>query len=407
VKKLKIAVLSFTSIEEDSRVRRSIEALAARGHEVTALGYGRQFSPTVALIRLPDAGGVAAHRLQMLATELPSNVLPAASPMLHFMRLRYRAARRALIRLRPDVIHANDWMALPSAAAAKAATGARIIYDSHEFASEEHADNILWRIVAQRHTSSIEARFIADADTVVTVSAGIAEGLRKIHRLERLPTVILNTPVYQVVRPASLDLPRRLLFHGIMKAGRGIEATIGALRFLPEHVLTLRGNGSAAYLASLHAVARSLGVADRIVFERAVPPEKVVEAASAAHFGVFCAPANTWQNRFAMPNKMFEYLMAGLALVVTRDSEAAQFVERLGCGTTASDSTPKAIAEAIRNLDPDQIELMRSRGLAAAHQYSWDFEQDKLIELYDKLSALPQRPNVQVSAESSLYDKGV
>lgn len=386
MKKLKVAVLSFTSIGGDSRVRRTIEALAARGHEVTAIGYGGQFSPAIPLIRLPQERGLMARRLEMLATQLPSNVLPAASPTLHFMRLRNRAARRALIQLRPDVVHANDWTALPSAAAAKAATGARIVYDSHEFASEEHADNTLWRIVAQRHTSFIEARFIVNADAVVTVSEGIARALRKLYNLPSPPTVILNTPVYQEVRPALLDRPRRMLIHGVMKAGRGIEATIGALSFLPEYTLTLRGNGAADYLASLDALARSLGVVDRITFEQAVPLEKVVEAASTAHFGIFCAPGNTRQNRFSMPNKIFEYLMAGLALVVNGDGEAAQFVEGLGCGTTTSDSTPQAIAEAVRGLGADQIESMRSRGLMAAHRYSWDIEQTKLLELYERLS---------------------
>jgi glycosyltransferase involved in cell wall biosynthesis len=384
VKRLRVAVLSFTSIDGDSRVRRTIEALAARGYEVTAIGYGSQFSPAIPLIRLPDERSLTARRLEILATQLPSNVLPAASPTLHFMRLRNRAARRALIQLQPDVVHANDWMALPSAAAAKAATGAHIVYDSHEFASEEHADNALWRIVAQRHTSFIEARFIANADAVVTVSEGIAQALYKLHKLASLPTIILNTPLYQEVQPAPLDRPRRMLIHGVMKAGRGIEATIGALSFLPEYTLTLRGNGAAHYLMSLHALAHSLGVADRITFEQAVPLEKVVEAASAAHLGVFCAPGNTRQNCYSMPNKIFEYLMAGLVLVVNRDGEAAQFVENLGCGITASDSTPQAIAEAVRGLRPDQIESMRSRGLMAARRYSWDIEQTKLIDLYER-----------------------
>jgi glycogen synthase len=391
VKRLKVAVLSFTSIDGDSRVRRTIEALAAHGHEVTAIGYGGQFSPAIPLIRLPDERSLMMRRLEMLATQLPSNVLPAASPALHFMRSCNRAARRALIDLRPDVVHANDWMALPSAAAAKAATGAHIVYDSHEFASEEHADNFLWRIVAQRHTSFIEARFIVNAVAVVTVSEGIAQALHELHKLPSLPTVILNTPVYQEVRPTPLDMPRRMLVHGVMKAGRGIEATIGALSLLPEYTLTLRGNGADDYLASLNALARSLGVFDRITFEQAVPLEKVVEAASAAHFGIFCAPGNTRQNRYSMPNKIFEYLMAGLALVVNGDGEAAQFVEGVGCGTTTSDSTPQAIAEAVRGLGVYQIESMRSRGLMAAQRYSWDIEQTKLVELYERLSGVCEK----------------
>jgi glycosyltransferase involved in cell wall biosynthesis len=407
VGKLRVAVLSFTCIAADSRVRRTIEALAAQGHEVTAIGYGDQHSATVPLVRLPDESSTITRRLEMLATELPSNVLPAASPMLHFMRLRNRVARQALIQLCPDVVHANDWMALPSAAAAKAATGARIVYDSHEFASEEHSDNTVWRIVAQRHTSFIEARFIVNADAVVTVSAGIAQALFKLHKLADLPTVVLNTPVYREVKPALLDKPRRMLVHGIMKAGRGIEATIGALSFLPDYTLTLRGNGAAGYLSRLHSLARSLGVADRVTFERAVPLEKVVEAASAAHFGVFCAPVNMPQNRYSMPNKLFEYLMAGLVLVVTRNGEAAQFVERLGCGTTASDSTPQAVGEAVRSLLPDQIQSMRARGLMAARRYSWEVEQTKLVELYERLGGSRAESGMAFAERSLVHGKGV
>jgi glycosyltransferase involved in cell wall biosynthesis len=107
-----------------------------------------------------------------------------------------------------------------------------------------------------------------------------------------------------------------------------------------------------------------------------------------------------------MPNKLFEYLMAGLALVVTSDGEAARFVESLGCGITASSSTPQAIAEAIRSVPPYQIESMRLLGLKAARRYSWEVEQSKLLELYERLCGSNRNSTLEFH-EGGLPEAGI
>ena len=392
-----VAVLSFTSIADDSRVLRTIETLAAAGHRVTAIGFGAQPNQACAFVRLPASRGRLAHRLSAVLTQAPANFLPASALPLHFLSRQHRAARAALLALKPDVVHANDALALPSAMAAKHAFGAHVVYDSHEFASEEHADNIHWRLVAQRHIREIERLFIGEADHVITVSDGIARSLRALYALPADPEVVRNTPNFALAALKPLSGPRRLLFHGVLKRGRGIEAAIEALRHLSDCVLTVRGNGAPAYLAGLRSLAARLGLADRVSFEAAVPQSQVIALAAEAHIGIFCAPTQTRHNRFALPNKIFEYLMAGLAVAVTADTDLAALVATHGCGFTASTSTPEAIAAAIREVSAAELQAMRLRALEAARQLSWEREQEKLLRIYQRLAALASSPAKRAS----------
>jgi glycosyltransferase involved in cell wall biosynthesis len=384
---LHVAVLSFTSIDSDHRVLRTIATLAGRGYKVTAIGFGQQPPADCDFIPLPAPGSHSAQRTAILLTQAPAGLIAASAVPLHFLRRHHRAARQALLALQPDIVHANDCQTLPAAAAAKRAFRTRIVYDSHEFATEEHADNMRWRLVAQRHVREIERRFIGTVDKVITVSDGIAEDLRTLYGLPETPTVVRNTPAYQAISPREISGPRHLLFHGIMKGGRSIEATISALRHLPDAVLTLRGDGAPAYLAKLRSLARDPAIGGRVTFEAAVPASDVVPRAAEAHIGIFCAPLETRHNRFALPNKIFEYLMAGLAVVVTAGTDLADLVARYGVGVTASAATPEAIAAAINRISPEELHLMRGRALVAARELSWEHERDKLTGLYDTLAA--------------------
>ena len=303
---MRIAILAYTEIASDHRVRRTADALFAAGHDVTVIGFGQ--APADAGWRfegLPASKSRHHQRLGILLTQAPANFLPPVAPYLHGFLGHHRVAREKLIALRPDIIHANDWNSLPAATAAKRATGARLVYDSHELAVEEHADNLRWRLVAQRSTMATERHFIHDADAVITVSDGISHALASRYDLNVVPTVLRNTPRYQYVSPVPLSSPKRLLFHGVLKQGRGIEATIGAMAFLPDCYLTIRGNGPSDYLAALRSQASGLGVSARIGFEAAVAGHDVITKASSCHIGIFCAPMDTQHNRFAMPNKFF------------------------------------------------------------------------------------------------------
>jgi hypothetical protein len=127
---------------------------------------------------------------------VPSGLSPRLGQALTALRPLHRRCQRLLCAIRPDVIHANDWPALPIAMWGKQTTGARIVYDSHEFAREEHSESWLWRMLCRPHVCAIEAAGVHDADRVVTVSPGITRLLAETYSLAEPPLVVLNVPEY-------------------------------------------------------------------------------------------------------------------------------------------------------------------------------------------------------------------
>ncbi len=381
-----VAVVAFSRLSRDSRALRTIGCLAAAGYEVFAVGFGEEPPGATRFVSLPAPQSGWVNRIRMVLRQAPAVLLPQAAGLLHDLAATYRTARVSVCALRPDIVHANDWPALPAALAAQAVCGARVVYDSHEFALEEHAQRPAWRLLMRAHVAAIEASGIARADRVVTVSDGIARALASRYRLGVLPTVIRNVPLWQGQPFRPVGSPRQLLFHGVLKDYRGIETAIAALSRLPGYRLTLRGAVSESYAAALTSAIRAAGVADRVRIEPAVPPDQVVAQANAADIGLFMGPIETRHNRFALPNKLFEYLMAGLGVLVSPGEDMAGLVARYGVGRVAAPS-PDGLIAALAGLDDAALNAMKRAALQAARELNWNIEQERLLALYTGLAS--------------------
>ena len=379
---MRIVVVTLSSLAYDSRVQRTCAALAGAGHEVRLIGRPpAPGSAGIDVALIPQSGGALATRLALLARQAPAQILPASAPALYWSE---RARRRALtqtLAFRPQLVVANDWSTLPIAARAKALTGARVLYDSHEFAPTEFADRRLWRLLARRHVEEIEARFIAVADAVTTVSANIAAEIARRYRLPAPPVVLRNIPDFEP-RPArpTGDVVT-VLFHGLLRAHRGLEPLIDSVaQWGPERRLVLRGYGADGYVGQLRARANSSPAAARIAFEPPVAPEQVVPAAAAADIGFFALPGSSPQSRFALPNKIFEYIGASLAVVTTPLADMRALLDQWGCGAYTGE-TANEIARTLNALDRDAVDRLKSRAAEAARTLNWRQESAILLDL--------------------------
>ncbi len=253
------------------------------------------------------------------------------------------------------------------------------MYDSHEYATQEHAQNWKWRLVSRSAVSAIERRNVASADLVITVSRGIAEALQADYGLPAAPVVVRNMPSY---RPTPLRPPngrRQILFHGLIRPERGLESLIDAVPALTfAGDVVVRGYGLSAYLDSLKARARERGVGDRVVFAPAVGPDHLIERAAEADLGVLLLPGITRHYEFALPNKLFEYLMAGLPVLASPRREIRTLLDEIGAGLFA-EPDPGSVAAALNALTEDALIGMRRAALAAARALNWDAEKRLLV----------------------------
>ena len=294
---------------------------------------------------------------------------------------------RCASRLDADVWLANDWTALPIAARMAAEKGGVYVYDTHEFATEEYAEKWRWRLWQRPLVSAIENRFIRDAAVVSAVSAGIADRLAGIYRLPKAPLVIRNTPAYQrcAFRPTGTRI--RVLYHGIVAVGRGLEATIDSVTlWRPEFELTIRGPENAGFSDGLRTRIRDAGLAERVHLVPAVPMTELVREAAVFDVGFFALPGHSRHNQFALPNKFFEYLMAGLALCVSDLPEMAHLVKERGLGVLIPQVEPAAIAAAINSLDREQIDAYKQCALEVAREFCWEREAERLVSAYAALT---------------------
>lgn len=376
---MRVCMLLHKSVAYDTRVRREADALVGAGHEVT-----------VVHLPSPDDDATA----NGLPFELRSASLSRGRRRWpHGLRLGAEASRLALraAATRPDVVHAHDAaMLLPGLLAARRSR-AKLVYDSHELAC-----GVPYRRGAWPHVvAAVERLGAPRADATITVSDGIAARLDERYGLRRPPTVIRNVP--DLPPPGSARAPelRRelnigdaplVLHQGAVARGRGCETLLRALGLIPDaHLLYLGAEG--AYAKRLRELAGRLGLAARTHLLPPAPPVQLLSLTAQADVGVSLLEDNCENHRLALPNKLFEYVAAGVPVVVSDLPEGARLVREHGIGWCADAASPESVAAAVRTaLAAHDDERLAARLRQAAAALSWDREKRSLLCLYDGLA---------------------
>jgi len=380
----RIALLCIAPLQHDSRVLRHAKLLAEVGYEVRIFAQAPLPAPPPTSVSvLPGPGSDTRVRLGMVLRQAPASLLPISADALYWASATRLAARRELLSFKPNLVIANDWRALPIAHAAKQACKARVIYDSHEFATEEFADSWRWRLLARQHVVRIEERYIREADAIVTVSDGIADALAARYGLAR-PTVISNTPAWQETAFRPTGSPVTVLYHGAIVPRRGLETLIESVTLWPaDFRLVIRGPAQGGFDQHLRTLASGLG--ERVTFAPAVPPDQVVPSAAQADIGIFLLSNSTTHARFAMPNKIFEYIQAGLMVISSDLPEIRAVLDRADCGLALEKDTPRAIAAQLAALTPEIVDRCKHASLASARSFNFEAEGSKLLRLINQL----------------------
>jgi glycosyltransferase involved in cell wall biosynthesis len=285
---------------------------------------------------------------------------------------------------RPAIWLANDWTTLPLAQRLAREQGVPFGYDTHELATSEYGHQPKWRLLYKPLILALEGHGVARASVVSCVSGGIADHLQRLYRMEDRPMVIRNMPNYELpaFRPTRAV---RVLYHGIVAPGRGLEACISSVALWAEgRSLSIRGPVQDAYRAELEALIAQTGVGDRVVLLPPVTMVDLVREATAFDVGIFIFPSANQHNTYVLPNKIFEYVMAGLALCVSALPEMAALVRAHDLGVLVEGMEPRMIAAAINSIDPARVDRFKRNSIKAATNLNWEMESRQLIAAYDR-----------------------
>ncbi len=374
----RVCQVSLSNIDTDPRLQKTISTLEAEGYDVIPVGYG------CGIVR-GDFDTKA--KLLTALCQIPARFVPGLSHQLYWTRAENQRIYHLICEAKPDIIHAHDWPVLPAAARAASELGARLVYDSHEFGREQLGHRALWRQVYPVYISSLENRNAKLADAVITVSDGCGRLLQEACNLKAPPIIIRNTPHHKVLpfRPTRKD-NILVQFNGFFTPGRGLRNLIKSVPLWPE-AYRLRLTGWAEnknYFDEITALADRLA-AGRIEFHDKVRADQLLSHSNSADIGVVFADTISAQFEISLPNKLFEYIMSGLMVVVGPGNEMHELVARHDLGITHDTNRPEVLATTFSNLSVQQIDNHKKAALQAAFELSWEREQVKLLETYEIL----------------------
>jgi glycosyltransferase involved in cell wall biosynthesis len=229
---------------------------------------------------------------------------------------------------------------------------------------------------------------------VITVSDGIAQRLRDLYRLPSTPTVVRNVsalmpggePGLRAQLGIGAEAPL-VLHQGAPAPARGCEVLVDAVARLDGVRLAFLGDPEPGYGQQLAARIAALSVEDRIVMLPSVPLERLLSWTAEADVGVTLLQDTCENHRLALPNKLFEYIAAGVPVVASALPECAQLIAEyeIGWCVTPDDVAGLSAALAAALAARDDGELRARLGRAAA-ELRWDVERERLVELYAGLA---------------------
>jgi glycosyltransferase involved in cell wall biosynthesis len=288
-----------------------------------------------------------------------------------------------------SVLHAHDLNTLPAAVLAARGRDTRIVFDAHELYPEVSTlsarERRVWRFV--------ERRLIRRPDAVVTVCESIAEHLRERYAIAK-PAILHNCPP-RTARPVAVDstlLRRRagledrddpiVLYQGGLTPNRGLEELVRAARYLERGVLVLMGDGRLR--PALEELVARLALHDRVRLIPAVPQAALLAHTAGADVGVIPYKAVGLNNTYSTPNKLFEYMAAGLPVAGSRLPELCRFIEGYELGVTFDPERPDDIGMALNYLLGPAVSraALAANARAAAERYVWEDEVAKLVAIH-------------------------
>ena len=306
----------LNNFKNDSRVLKENISLQNANYDVKVIALHDEGQKQFDLIQ-----NIPVHRIKLKSRALSKNKLVQILKYFEFM---YRVIKNYK---NNDIFHCNDLNALPIGIMIKKIfnKNAKVVYDAHEHECERYNQSTLEKKISK----ILENFLIKYVDAVITVSDSIANDYSKIYNIKK-PYLVYNTPNYIDIEKKDIfretfNIPKSntiFLYQGGLSSGRGILEFAELIKDKINVSYIIMGYGT------LEKDAINLSKKEKnIFFHKVVSPDVLLYYTSSADIGV-CIEENTCKSwDYALPNKMFEYHMVKLPIIVSGLSEMKKFVK--------------------------------------------------------------------------------
>lgn len=369
---LKRAIVSvINDLVTDRRVHKTCIALLKQGFEVSLVGRKMRKSP-----ELPDRE-YKMHRMYLIFEKGP--FFYAEYNIRLFFYLLFRSS---------DLYFSNDLDTLMPNFLIGRLKRKPIIYDSHEYFTE--TPEVVNRKLVKKIWKMIEKTFMPGTDETITVNESIAGLFNKDYGIN--PVVIRNIPpsVHSKSKKnrKDLGLPKKEKIAVLQGAGiniqRGAEELVEGMQYTNDILLLIIGGGDV--IDKLKKMVKELQLEKTVRFIPKVPFETLYQYTVNADIGITIDKNTNINYLYSLPNKLFDYIHAGIPILASRLPEIEKIIKQYEIGAFIESHEPEHIASCLNNAlkQQDVLDRWKENLKFAKEQLNWEAEESKLINVLQK-----------------------
>jgi len=368
-RRLRVIVLVSNDLSTDQRVLKVCNTLHLWGHEPVLTG--RELPESLAMSELP----FQTHRIKLFFRRGPAFYTELA------LRLFFR-----LLFAKMDAIHANDLDTLLPAYLVARLRRKQLVYDTHEYFTG--VPELVRRPTVRKIWKTIEQFIFPKLAHVYTVNDSIAALYRSDYgkELKVVRNIPSGTRLGKSGSRKAYGLPDDcfliILQGNGINVDRGGEEAVEMMKGLDGCLLLIAGSGDV--LPQLKSYVANEQLSDKVRFISRMPYEKLMQITMLCDLGLTLDKDTNINYRFSLPNKLFDYIHAGIPVLASDLVEVSRVVNHYRIGVTVSNVTADELIVAVNRLreNQQQLETFRTNCSKAAAELTWEHEIDVIREWY-------------------------
>ncbi len=367
----KVIVSVINDLATDQRVAKVCQSLTNMGFEV--LLVGRKLKKSLPIDNRP----YKSKRMCLLFTKGP--LFYAEFNKRLFLLLLFRKA---------DLLVSNDLDTLLPNYLISKIKGIPLVYDSHEYFTE--VPELVNRKRVQKIWKSIERWIFPKLKNVITVNDSIADLYEKEYGIR--PKVVRNIPpsnkVINAQTRVELGLPTDKFILILQGSGinmdRGTEEMVEAMPFINNAVLLIVGGGDVIDI--LKRKVDELSIHDKVIFKPKQLYHNLMEYTANADLGLTLDKDTNLNYRFSLPNKLFDYIHAGIPILASPLPEIKKIIDQYQIGDFIPGHDPKLISQKVNKIIENKaiVDGWKKNLNLAVQELSWETEEHVLKQVYGK-----------------------
>lgn len=280
-----------------------------------------------------------------------------------------------------DYYWSNDLDTLPANYMASKWKNKQLIFDSHEYYTE--VPELIDRPRIKNFWKKIERKILPQLTKMITVSPSIADLYKKEYGIE--VKLLRNVPekentIYEVAN-LKVNNNKVIIYQGAINVNRGIEYMVKAMNYIDGAILYLLGRGDISN--EIEQLINHQSLNDKVIMLGEIPHEKLHSYTIQADIGLSLEEDKGLNYRYALPNKLFNYIHAHIPVLVSNLPEMKALVQHYEIGEISEKHEPEYIAGKINSMlgDVNRISNWKVNTKKAAKELNWENEKKVISSL--------------------------